>query len=462
MRPRRRSTDGASERPPVALCPVPYVDTAAVFGALCSGLEDRSGICSIDRRMATRAIGYPAPRDRGALRRARPGPRPLLRRPIFWVAAILVVVLVGARLALDPIAARVTQRGLDALENYTGSFNRVRVGLFPPSYKILDLKLSQQGTDPDEPLVYVKELETRLIGRKLFKGQLVAVASLREPKFFIKPGVTQPPRPEEKKREAPEPSEDPLNTQVMLNRVIPLRIDRVEVRDGEMVLIDSSEPTAPRLWVKDIELVVENLATRRTLDEGLPQALTMRAVVERSGILKVMATADVLEDERPALTGQAQLTGLQLEHLHDWAAAKAGVAPKGTLDSFVNFSSAEGRVSGAVKVMVKNPTLEPAREGAGPEVTAAIGRMALKVLSDRVEGREAVAVTLPVKGTLKGPNAQIWPAVLSVVRNAFVQGLDWGFSDLPPETADEKQGPLEQAAEALDEKERAPKAQPRK
>lgn len=413
--------------------------------------------------MATRAIGYPAPRDGGALRRARARPRPLLRRPAFWVAAIFVLLVVGLRIALNPLAARFTQKGLDELENYTGTFKSVRVELFPPAYEITDLKLTQKGTDPDEPLVYAREIKARVIGRKLFRGELVAVTTIREPKFFIKPGITQPPKAGEKRKAKDEkPAEDPLNTQVMLNKIIPLRIDRVELRDGEMVLIDKLDPRAPRLWVNDIELVVENLATRRKLDERLPQALTMRAVVERTGILKVMATADVLEDQRPALTGQAQLTGLELANLHDWAAAKAGVAPRGTLDSFVNFSSAEGRVSGAVKVMVKNPTLEPAKEGAGPEAIAAIGRLALKVLSDRVEGREAVAVTLPVKGTLTSPNAQIWPAVLSVVRNAFVQGLDWGFSDLPLETADEKQGLIEQTVEGLDKKERAPKAQPGK
>jgi hypothetical protein len=379
------------------------------------------------------------------------------------VAAILLVIVVGVRLALNPIAAHFTQKGLDSLEGYQGTFDKVSVGLFPPSYKITDLKLTQQGTKPEEPLAYVKTLKASLIGRKLLKGQLVAVATADHAKFIVKFGVTEPPKPKTTKKDEgdKEQTEDPFNLQAALNKVIPLRADRIELRDSELVLIDATEARRPRFWVNDIEMVIDNLVTRKNLDRNAPQVLTLRAMVERTGILKVLATANVIEDKRPAVNGQAQLTGLMLESLHAWSAAKAGVSAKGTFDAFANFSSADGKVSGAVKVMVKEPDLKPATEKAGDAVKAAIGRMALKVLSDRVEGREAVATTLPIKGSLTEPGPQVWPAVLNLVRNAFVQGLDWGFSDLPPETAKKKQDPLTQTKEGLDKKEEGAKAQPR-
>lgn len=84
----------------------------------------------------------------------------------------------------------------------------------------------------------------------------------------------------------------------------------------------------------------------------------------------------------------------------------------------------------------------------------------MKVLSDRVEGREAIATVLPLRGTIEKVDAQIWPTILGVIRNAFVQALDFGFGDLPRATAPTKEGALPQLGKALDKTESAPKAQP--
>ena len=57
---------------------------------------------------------------------------------------------------------------------------------------------------------------------------------------------------------------------------------------------------------------------------------------------------------------------------------------------------------------------------------------------------------------------QLWPAVLGVIRNAFVVGLQEGYSNVPPDTAPKKEGVLEQAKHALDKSAGPPQAQPTK
>lgn len=390
--------------------------------------------------------------------------KPLVKRVWFWLVLVAVALVIAVRIALNPLAAHFTQRGLDSITGYHGSFGSVAVSVVPPRYRVTDLKLIQDGDEHQEPAVYVKTLDAGLVGRKLFKGQLVASASLQDAKFVVKVGQTKvPPEAKEAADKAKrEVQKDNLDLSKTLSKVVPLRADRIELRQGEVVMIDATDPKLPRLWVNDIELVLDNLATRRRLDENVPLSLTLRGVVQRTGVLKVMAAADVLADDKPAFTGQAQLSGLKLESLYEWAAAKAGVSPHGTLDAFVNFNSAKGALSGNVKVMVREAKLEPATDKVGDELKAKIGTMALKVLSDRVEGREAVGATLPIRGQLQSPDAQVWPTVLSVVRNAFVDAIDWGFRDLPTPTAPERQGLLKQAAEGLDKKEPGPKAQPTK
>ena len=387
----------------------------------------------------------------------------IYKRWWFWTLAVLLLLVVGVRIALNPMARHFTQKGLDGITGYKGTFTDVKVSIIPLSYTITDLKLVQDGENPEEPMTYIKEVKAGVIGRKLFKGQIVAVAGVYKSKYFIKVGETKPPPEavEAAKKAKKELEKNDFDISATLDKVIPLRVDRIEMRDSEIVLIDATDPKRPRFWVDDIELVVDNIVTRKKLDENVPMSLTMRAVVQRTGILKVMATADLLTGDKPAFTGQAQLSGLKLESLYAWAAAKAGVSPKGNLDAFINFSSAKNVLSGSVKVMIKDAHVEPATKNIGDAAKAKIANLAISVLSDRVEGRDAIATTLPLKGTLTNPDPQIWPTILGVVRNAFVQGLDWGFSDLPQKTADKEQGPLEQAKEGLDKKESGPKAQPK-
>jgi len=71
-----------------------------------------------------------------------------------------------------------------------------------------------------------------------------------------------------------------------------------------------------------------------------------------------------------------------------------------------------------------------------------------------------MATVIPIEGRLDQPDIQIWPTVLGVIRNAFVEGISFGFTHLPPALADDKQGPVKQTVQALKKKSGPPKAQP--
>ena len=67
---------------------------------------------------------------------------------------------------------------------------------------------------------------------------------------------------------------------------------------------------------------------------------------------------------------------------------------------------------------------------------------------------------VPIEGKLAAPDLQIWPTVIGVVRNAFVEGVAAGFENLPPGASSEKEGVIDQAKHAVKKSEGPPKAQP--
>jgi hypothetical protein len=375
-------------------------------------------------------------------------------RPALIGLGVLVAVVVLVRVLLDPVATRVTRKGLDDLKGFRGDFERVHVTLFGPGYTITRLKLTEEPVPDDgkkAPIFYAERVHVGVAWRQLLHGRLVASARVVEPKISIIE------RGEKPKKEEPKRAPD-LSRQ--LREVIPFELARLEIVRGELLYRDLTAPRHPELWVHRLEAAAENLPTRAKLADGRPATLTASGEVGRSGALTLFVTADPFASPLE-FGGRFELRGLRVAELHDFIAPKTQLqAPKGTLDLFAEFQSKDGRIRGGVKPVLKNVEVRQAEPGFFAKVKAWFADEAVETASDRVPGRNAVAGVVPIEGRLVEPDVQLWPAVFGVVRNAFVEGLSSGFAHLPPKKADEKQGVLTQAKEALEKDEGPPKAQP--
>jgi hypothetical protein len=371
------------------------------------------------------------------------------RRALLVVALVVVVLVVVGRLLLDPVAAHYTRRALDNMPDFKGSFQHVHVTLLPPSYQITHIKLIEaRGGVWKEPLFYAQRVRAEILWRKLLERSLVARTRIDGPKVVIARNH------EEKTKEA-----GPGLAQ-QLKGISPLTVDRVEVRDGEVLWAESPAQDSPRIWLHDIEAAVENFATRPALAQGRPTILTLAAVVQKSGRLSAFVSADPFA-KGLTFGGRTALEHLDLRDLHAFMAEKTDMeAKKGTLDVFAEFQARAGKLTGGVKPVLKDVEIGPTDSGLLDRLKAWLADKAVELVSDRVPGRKAVATVVPIRGTLDRPDIQLGPAILGVVRNAFVVGLTSGFAYVPPPVADEKKGILRQAGDALQKKPGPPAAQP--
>ncbi len=373
----------------------------------------------------------------------------------WWIAlGVVIAVIVVIRLILDPIAAHYTRKGLNGSETMRGDFQSVHVTVFPPGYEIHRLKIDER-IDPGwkHPMFYAERVKAGLDMGRLFHGRVVANARIDEPKIIF---TVREEAPKNKKAAGP-PDLAP-----MLRQVLPARVNRIEIRDGEFLFRDLVTKGQPEIWLHDIEVAVENLATRRKLAGGEPATVSASAKLGRSGDLKVFLSANPFA--RPlAFAGQVEERGWHVAELYDLVEPQTKLqTPKGTFDVFVEFKSRDGRITGGVKPVLKNVEVKPTESGLGNRLKAWLADKALHLFSDRVPDRNAVATVIPIEGKLTDPDVQLWPTVLGVVRNAFVEGMSSSFRDVPPPKADEKQGVLAQAKHALKKDAGPPKAQPAK
>lgn len=375
-------------------------------------------------------------------------------RSLLALAAV-VIVLVAARLALDPLASWRTRRVLSGIEGMRGTFSGVDVRVVDLSYAIRDLRIEKVAAGGTAlPFFEVERARFGLHWRQLLHGDVVARVELDAPKLNVLEQAGDP-----GKARGQEADETP-EVGRRLRDLAPFLLDRVQIRDGEILFVDATEGEKPRLWLHEIEATLENFATRPALSKGEPTVLAARGTLQRSGKVSVFATADPLAK---ALTfaGQARLDGLRLEELGELLGAKSGVTPdRGTLDMSLRFRAVEGDLSGGLRPILREAGTRPAEPGLGAKLKSALADAALHVFSDDVPGRDAVATTIPLEGSVKDPQAQALPTILGILRNAFVRGLADSLAGLPPPRAEEREGVLEQARRALSPGAGQPRAQP--
>lgn len=367
---------------------------------------------------------------------------------------VLVALLVAGRLALDPFFTWRTRVILSGLDGMRGTFRRVEVRLLHLSYAIDDLRIVKlRPGGASLPYLEVARAEFGLLGPELLHGKVVARVQLHGPKLNLLTGHAE--AHGQGAKEAPKAARG-------LEALAPFRVDRAEVRDGEVLWIDAREPERPELWFHDIQGTLENFATRAALARHEPTVLAARGTLQRTGKVTIFATADPLAK---ALTfaGQGRLEGLRLAELGALVDAKTKLVPdRGTLDMAVRFRAEEGRLSGGVRPLLRGAKVKPGASDLGTRLKALLADLALEIFSDKRPGPDVVATTIPIEGRVKGPQVQAVPTIMGILRNAFVRGLSDSMAGLPPPKAKKPEGVLEQARRALSPGAGPPRAQPRK
>lgn len=370
---------------------------------------------------------------------ARTGRR---RRRRWLIALAVVVVLVGLPLLLlDPIAAFVTRRVLGQVDDADSRFERVEVSLWKASYTLhgLEVRQVENGQARRQPFLVVDRIDASLDRTQLLSGHLAASVSLEKPVLSLAP------TPEVRRRISEMIKE-------FFDRV-PARIDRAQVRDGRLGVIDYEQATQPRVFLQNIEATLESAATRRRLAGSRPTVAVLTATVEESGKLSAFITADELA-KPPAFAGQVQLDGLDLRTLSELVAARTDLkVERGRLDFYARFESRDGKVYGGLRPVLHDVSVSSAGEGFFDALRASVADVGIGLVSRDDEagsedGRGTVATLVPFRGELDSPDIQLWPAVLGVVRHAFIESLLQGFANLPPK-ADEDRGLIDQAVRAL-------------
>ena len=101
-----------------------------------------------------------------------------------------------------------------------------------------------------------------MLWRQLIRGHVVGQVRMENPKLVA---LRQHERKAEKAPEAARRCSEEM---------FPLKLDLLEIVDGEVLLGIGKGKRAPQLWLHDLDLVANNMATKKALMEGEPSTLS--------------------------------------------------------------------------------------------------------------------------------------------------------------------------------------------
>jgi hypothetical protein len=375
-----------------------------------------------------------------------------------WIAGgvvlFLALLLVAGRIALTPLVAHLTRQQLNAQPDMRGDFEGLSLSVLGLSYHLdgLELHMNPPGGTPITS--NVGTIDAHVLWRDLLRFHLVAEAVADHIKAVVV--IENPEEMKEMTRQIQHlASMHGLGAK--LEEQPPFRVQRIELRNFEVLVDDHTEqgvdPKSAEIWAHDMEATLENLADRAELLGGRPTTLALKGKVQRSGDVKLFATADPLAD-RLDVAAELTLQHLDLRELYGFIAPKTKLQAEGKVDAFVKLRVHDAQLEGSVKPVIENLKILPAEASAKPELEAWLANAGVGLASDRVPGRNGVATVIPIGGSVEKPKFDLWPALLVMLHNAYQAGLPKDFSHEPvaPAGSQPKQGKVAQVTDALTKK----------
>lgn len=333
----------------------------------------------------------------------------------------LLVLLCLLRFVGPSIATWAVNRQLADLGDFSGQVADLDFSLWRGAYQIEQLKIVKRNGKVPVPLLDVQRIDLSVRWRALMQGRLVAEVDFHRPELnFV-----------DARRDEQAQSGEGVDWREALQGLFPIQIDHLRVRDGTVHFRNFGSDPPVSLSLKEINGQVRHLSNQPRV-QGQPLARVEASARALGGApVQLTASFDPLEDQRDFAL-RARADEVAVTELNEFARAYARVdLADGTATVMVDLRSEKGRLDGLIKPVFHDLQIFEFRElgdklgkphRIGWEITS---ELLLRVFSNWP--RDQFAACIPITGELGDRELAVWPAVRSVLRNAFVQAFERNF-----------------------------------
>jgi uncharacterized protein DUF748 len=333
--------------------------------------------------MAKQARIFREDHDRNQPEEARPAPsatrkprQPLGRRGLLWIVVLgglaLLVALVASH--FDDYLRRTLEAKMNQhLKGYTVTVGHAHLSPFNLSVTLQRLIIRQQA-NPEPPVADIPQLTTSVEWRELLSFHLVADAVFAQPRIHVN-------LPQLRSENRDQMDVKDRGWQQALESIYPLKFNLIEVRDGDLVYLDT-DPDHP-LHVSHWNFTASNIRNIRS-QGTYPSPIHSDGVIFDTGRGVLDGHADFLAEPFPGVHALYQVSSVPLERLGALSAKENLSLKGGILSSHGEFEYAPRHKEVHIAdVTVRSLNLDYIHTAATAPAEKARGRQVAAVAKDQ-------------------------------------------------------------------------------
>lgn len=335
-----------------------------------------------------------------------------------WIILIsIAAVLIAIRLALPGIVKKYVNKTLDEMEGYSGHVEDIDINLLRGAYVIKELELVQTGDSIPIPFLDIAHIDLSVHWGALLKGRVVGEVVMDRP-------IVNFASSEDESGEKVSQDGSETDWTEALDDLIPIQVNRFEINNGKVSFKDFSSEPQVDVFIDNLNLLATNLSTVEDKSKKLPAHLEATGTSLGGGQLNYVADLNLLK-EIPDIDLDLKFEDVDVTALNNFARAYAKVdVERGTFNLYSEIAIDNAQLSGYVKPLFEDLKVidwKKEEEGFLHKAWETVVGGVVEIFEN--QPKDQFATKVPLSGNLNELDAETWPSIWNIVKNAFIDAF---------------------------------------
>lgn len=329
----------------------------------------------------------------------------------YTIPIIILILLIAFRLYLPTLVKNNINKVLADIPGYYGQVDDIDISLYRGAYVINGMYLNKGTAETQVPFLNFPKSDISIEWKSLFKGKIVSEIIMTSPEVIY---VF-----EDQKEESDEADVDDWTK--ALTDIVPIDINHFEVHDGKLAFVQLAADPNIDLQIDKLELTADNLRNVVEKERILPSPIRASGVSIGNGKVSLEGNMNLVK-EIPDMDLSFSLEDADVTALNDFTNYYAGLDfDKGTFGIYSEIAIADAHLVGYVKPLLTDTSLIGKDDSFLEVIWEGFVGFFKFVLKN--QGTDTLATKVPFEGDLNNVEAGVWPTVINIFENAWIEAF---------------------------------------
>jgi len=348
-----------------------------------------------------------------------------------WLSVVIATVLflILLRGALPYAVQYYVNQQLEQTQGIKGHVGDVDLYLYRGAYAIDSVNIYALGaTSAPKPLLAVDTLNFSLSWPALLKGNLVTNMQFTHPEIVV---YDKAPNKMEQNKQV----KNETTWIGLANNLVPFSIDTLIIDNGKVSLVNATREGDKPTYISNINADIKNITNAQNLTKTLVTSLNVEGDLMGEAALSLTGKLDPFS-EKANFDFNVEVQRFSVKHLETvFKVYTPFDIEAGGIDGAMELAAKNNVLNGYAKAGVYNLSVFSWREDIEKDddgLLTAIFEGSIDAVSALLENAdsELVAARIPIDGTLNNTDISTFQAVVSVLKNAFLDAFKMEVDDV--------------------------------